>query len=378
LSEFDLDHDELVRKYYELKKECESLKALFCLIQSMFNFLGLDIQYQRFPRAETKNKIISAIETAQKKTSLDRCLNAIGLSKQRFHNWLRRKKKCNLADQSSCPKLSPGKITNSEIEIVKKFVTDPNYSYYSLSSIWCHLRKEVGVVISNSSFFRIIRENNLSRSIRVNYFTKPTEGLRAFWPNEIWHFDISVLKFNGIKAYVQCVRDNFSRFVLAANVSQHYGGSSTVDLLKQAIERAKGFGYFNIPIVLSDKGSENVNSDVKKLEDENFIDHYLAQMDILFSNSMIESFFHQLKNRYLYFQNIKTMQSLVDHILFYIREHNEKIRFLALNGAIPIEAYRNPDRVTIDKSKEKALVAKAVKKTNCLSSITSMFCVLKE
>ena len=51
----------------------------------------------------------------------------------------------------------------------------------------------------------------------------------------------------------------------------------------------------------SDKGSENVNSWVQELDAAKTIKHILAQIDIQFSNSMIESFFHQLKNRHLYF-----------------------------------------------------------------------------
>lgn len=37
---------------------------------------------------------------------------------------------------------------------------------------------------------------------------------------------------------------------------------------------------------------------------------------------MIESFFHQLKNRYLYYKKLDVFPTLEKHFNFYIKEHN--------------------------------------------------------
>jgi hypothetical protein len=64
---------------------------------------------------------------------------------------------------------------------------------------------------------------------------------------------------------------------------------------------------------------------------------------------MMESFFHQFKNRYLYYQEIKTPDDFKQCIDFYVLEHCEKIPFLALNGATPVEAYRDKNSIVLNK-----------------------------
>ena len=48
-----------------------------------------------------------------------------------------------------------------------------------------------------------------------------------------------------------------------------------------------------------DSGTENLNSEVQELEDNDLIKKVVAQIDVHFSNSMIEAFFRKLKHHYL-------------------------------------------------------------------------------
>jgi len=357
---FDLDREKLEEKCFALGKQVDQLKAQTELNYSVFKVFGFDLQYQRFS-AEQKEKLIEVIEKGRRCLTLHTCLEIVGLSEQRFNHWLKRQKQCQLADRSSCPKLSPTKITDPEISTVKKYVGDPLFSHFS-TSLWYHLRRTEELIISSSSWFRIIRDFKMEREHRKKYVFKPRVGMRAAAPNQIWHIDVSVLRFNGIKAYVQAVRDNFSRYVLAYRVSENYGGTFTSALILSAIARAKEFGYFNVPQMWSDKGSENVNSEVSDLAKRNLIQHVLALVDVQLSNSMIESFFHQLKNRFLYFKGIHMYSQLVGHIDFYVHDHNEVIPFCALNGVTPLEAYRSSCSVIVDRDEEKRRVELAIKK----------------
>ena len=90
-------------------------------------------------------------------------------------------------------------------------------------------------MVSSSSWFRIIKALKLRREERKKYFCEPKTGYRAMRPNESWHIDVSVLRFNGLKDYVQAIRDNFSRMILAHKVSLTYGGLETKELLEAAI-----------------------------------------------------------------------------------------------------------------------------------------------
>lgn len=358
---FDLDREKLELRCFELIEQVKALNAQFKLLKFVSAILGLSVQYQRFA-AEVKQKIIEAIEVARLAVPINVCLVTIGLSKQKFANWLARMKTCQLKDFSSCPKTHLTKIMPSEVATIERLVKDPAYSHFSLTSLWIFARNKGELVVSSSSWFRIINALKLKREERKKYFCEPKSGYRAARPNQSWHIDVSVLRFNGLKAYIQAVRDNFSRMILAHKVSLTYGGQETRELLEAAVKKAQEFGYFNVPEVISDKGTENVNSWVKDLDAKDFIKHILAQIDIQFSNSMIESFFHQLKNRHLYFKDIHTLPVLTKHIDFYVKEQNEVIPFLAIGGATPTQAYISPAAVIVNKEKDQEIAKAAIQK----------------
>ncbi|MEI2763254.1 hypothetical protein [Methanothrix soehngenii] len=101
----------------------------------------------------------------------------------------------------------------------------------------------------------------------------------------------------------------------------------------------------------------------------------MAQIDIQFSNSMIESFFHQLKNHDLYFRDIHILPVLADHIDFYVYEHNEVIPFLALGGATPLKAYISPGSVIVNKVKYQEITKAAIQnRIQFHRSLTCPFC----
>ena len=183
-----------------------------------------------------KKKIIEAIEVARHAVPINECLLTIGLSKQKFANWLSRMKSCQLEDFSSCPKTQLTKIMPSEVRTIERLVKDPAYSHFSLTSLWIFARNRGELVVSSSSWFRIINALKLKREDRKKYFCEPKSGYRAQKPNQSWHIDVSVLRFHGIKAYVQAVRDNFSRMILAYKVSLTYGGQETRELIEAAIK----------------------------------------------------------------------------------------------------------------------------------------------
>ena len=53
-------------------------------------------------------------------------------------------------------------------------------------------------------------------------------------------------------------------------------------------------------IVLTDAGSENINGDVDNLLDGEEWTRFLAQVEVMFSNSMFEAFWRPLRHSWLY------------------------------------------------------------------------------
>jgi transposase InsO family protein len=194
-----------------------------------------------------------------------------------------------------------------------------------------------------------VRDFNLRRpGVRI-YPQKPKIGIRALAPNQIWHVDVSIFHIvNGAKVYIQGILDNASRYVLAWQVTQDYGGANTKALIEKALEVANRIsGNVGIPNLFADDGTENQNKDVDSLVKAGKIIRTIAQIDVEFSNSMIEALFRSLKHRWLYILSLTTFEAVCRAVddrrkrpwCEYINDHNNRIPHYALGGAVPLEVF---------------------------------------
>jgi transposase InsO family protein len=124
---------------------------------------------------------------------------------------------------------------------------------------------------------------------------KPTVGVRAAAPNEIWHVDLTVLKvLDGTKAYLHAIIDNYSRKILAWTVAERLEPTATCQLLLAA---GKHMVFAGRPLLFADSGIENINGAVDATLFSACLERVLAQVDVAYSNSMIEAFWRSLKDR---------------------------------------------------------------------------------
>ena len=65
----------------------------------------------------------------------------------------------------------------------------------------------------------------------------------------------------------------------------------------------------------------------------------LAQIDVTYSNSMIEAFWRSLKNAWLYLHGLESESGLRRLIAFYVQAHNEVMPHSAFGGQTPDEGY---------------------------------------
>ena len=329
---------ELIQENITLKSQLSALNAKHGLVSTTIKIFGFQIQYKRLPSSEAKNEILTAIKTASDYISLQACLDAIGLTAVRYHHWVKRQIACMLDDQSSCPRVSPNKLLTTEVSKIKELFTAKEFAHYSMAALSWLAKKTGEVVASPSTWSRVIKQLGLKRNrIRI-YPAKPKLGIRASAPGQIWHLDLTILRLqDGSRAFVQAVIDNFSRYVLAWKVSQDYGGVRTKELLERAIAKATQLGLDLIPNVFVDSGTENLNSHVDELVDENLISRTVAQIDVEASNSMVEMLFLRLKHRYLFTIPLTNFAAVENGVDFYLTESNTCIPHSALKGATPEE-----------------------------------------
>ncbi|MCC7424859.1 MAG: DDE-type integrase/transposase/recombinase [Planctomycetaceae bacterium] len=108
---------------------------------------------------------------------------------------------------------------------------------------------------------------------------------------------------DGSRAYLHALIDNFSRRILAWKVSATFDPSTTAELLLSA---SRGLADQK-PTLLADGG---VNGPVDKLVESGLLRRLLAQTEITFSNSLIESWWRVLKHQWLYLNTLDTVTTL--------------------------------------------------------------------
>ena len=115
------------------------------------------------------------------------------------------------------------------------------------------------------------------------------------------------------------------------------GGGATCRVLRDAAKEI--VGNIGRSLVVTDAGSENVNRDVDDELSGANLERVLAQIDVTYSNSMIEAFWRSLENSWLYLHGLESEFGLQRLIAFYVEAHNEAMPQSAFNGQTPDEVF---------------------------------------
>jgi putative transposase len=106
------------------------------------------------------------------------------------------------------------------------------------------------------------------------------------------------------KAYLHAVIDNYSRRILAWTVAQTLNPMNTCYVLEHP---AAGINNPETKVYM-DSGVENLNKDADSLLDRSTLQRVIAQINVTFSNSMIESWWRSLKHSWLYINHLDNVQ----------------------------------------------------------------------
>jgi len=198
------------------------------------------------------------------------------------------------------------------------------------------------VFASATTWAKLVRRRGWRRPRRRVYPAKPKTGIRAAYPNEYWHIDVTVIRLlDDTKCYLHAVIDDFSRRILSWRLARRLDPVTTCEILKEA-----GNSLRRTPTVVADSGVENVNTGVEQLISDGVVRRVLAQVEVSFSNSMIETFWRSLRHQWLNLHSLESFTQLEQLIDFYVREHNTQMPHHAFGGQTPDEVYfEQVDRV---------------------------------
>ena len=98
-------------------------------------------------------------------------------------------------------------------------------------------------------------------------------------------------------------------------------------------------GFAGRPLLFADSGIENINSAVDDTLLSACLERILAQIDVTYSNSMIEALWRSLKHQWLYLNSLDSIERLRSLVKFFVEEHNTQMPHSAFAGQTPDEMY---------------------------------------
>ena len=329
---------QLLDSLAKLDRRVRVLAAVVRLLLALLRASGFTLAGERLPDGAAKAGILRALSAGTPFLPLAVLLRIVHLEPGRYQAWHRASAlACGLEDRSSCPRTGPSQLTPSEVSNIKDIVLAPENRHMALRTLALRAQRIGKVFASATTWAKLIRERGWRRPRQRVHPAKPTVGVRATQANETWHVDTTILKLlDRTRAYLHAVIDNYSRKILAWTVAVRLEPTATCPLL---LATGRHLVFAGRPLLYADSGVENVNGAVEATLSSAGLDRVLAQVDVAFSNSMIEAFWRSLKHQWLYLNSLDSLARLRTLVEFYVEEHNTRMPHAAFHGQTPDEMY---------------------------------------
>ena len=136
--------------------------------------------------------------------------------------------------------------------------------------------------------------------------------------------------YDGTRAYLHDVIDNFSRRILAWRVVDTFAPVNSVAVLLEASRSTTRSA--SAPVVVSDAGVENVNAQVDQLIATGVLRRLVTFTELKFWNSMIEAWWRSLKHQWLFLHALESVATIRRLVALYVHEHNRVFPHSAFPG----------------------------------------------
>lgn len=333
---FESDAKELGLRVVQLDHRTQVLLAIIRLLLLLVRVSGARLDDTRIPNGSDKTTLMRGIQRAARVLPLHVALRVVGLRPARYHAWSRIDEPCKLDDRRSCPKTRPTRLTPAEVRAMHQMVTGLDFRHLSVRALALHAQRVGRVFAAPGTWLRQIREHGWLRPRRRVHPPKPKDGVRATRPNELWHIDVTIIRLlDGTRLYLHGVIDNYSRKLLAWQLTTKLEPTTTCRVLLAAGKHLAG----EVPTFVADSGIENVNGEVDELLDTGRLRRVLAQVEVSYSNSMIEAWWRSLKHGCLYLHSLDSVAAVQRLVAFYVQQHNTIMPHSAFDGRTPDEVY---------------------------------------
>jgi len=237
---------------------------------------------------EHKDIVLAAINSTKQSIGLTNTLKIFRISRQKYDRWIKNKT-CSSSFIGLCVKQHPLQLTAREVKKLKLFLFDFTYRNWSLNSTYLYGIRNQFFAFSLSTFYRYAQLLDFSTFTPKNRHKNHHIGLRAAFPNQYWHANVTIFKpLDHTKIYIYLLIDNFSRYILSWRASLKLCAQTRLETITEAYHTfILKKPSFPVDLVV-DNGSENKYIPLHPT-DELSLQKIIAQQDIIFSNSMIEA-----------------------------------------------------------------------------------------
>lgn len=290
-------------------------------------------------------------------------LRFLQISKQQYAFWLSdRKFACSKSLIGQCFKRRPKQISNKEVIVLKKYMNNSKFKTWCIRSIWGKALRDGAISMAESTWYKYAKKLGYSQARKPEKKTRKKGSFNASRPNETWHMDISQYKtLDNVIFYIYTVVDNFSRKIIAWDISTKKCSKIRTDTVKRAIKNEFDVTIDNQSIdLIVDGGTENNNKTIHDFikNCEVTINKKIALKDVTFSNSIVEGPYKIMKSYYFRTKEILST-TIYEELKFFIEDYNNNRPCNKHKIYTPNEVHQNPElaniKIVLDKSNQQRL-----------------------
>jgi putative transposase len=309
-----------------------------------------------------KTIIVKTIQDSKDTIGVNKARKLFGIAKSTFRTWAMEEFfHCNHAITKLCNNAYPQQLTIKEIHKMHRMLVNEKFLHWPVVSLAYYAMRKSIVKAHPNTWYKYVKLMKLKRRRRRKFIPKYDQGLRAQFPNEKWHADITLFQTaDGSTSYIFLVVDNFSRYIISWKVASFKSAKIRLETFVEAINKAgisPRITTKNETDLIVDGGKENNNEVVETFIEKYPIEKLVALRDIEKSNSVVEAVNRILKYDYLFTRQIQNQSQLITIMQnIVIPDYNNKRPHGSLKGLTPFEAYSQV-KLNYKKIREKMIKA---------------------
>ena len=243
------------------------------------------------------------------------------------------------------------KLADGERDEILATANTPQFAHLPPSQIVPLLADEGRFLASESSFYRILREEKqlAHRGRAKTPKNKRPEPVTATAPNQLWSWDITYLKttVKGLYFYLYLIMDVYSRKIVGWEVYAEESAEHAADIAHKAYLREGVAG--NSLVLHSDNGSPMKGATMLGMLQKLGVTPSFSRPSVSNDNPYSESLFRTMKYRPCFpekpFDTVEEAREWVDK---FEQWYNEEHRHSALKFVTPGQRHRGEDVALLD------------------------------